>query len=61
MGGASKPAALTPSQGKKNNKNYAAPPSTPTQDLYDAIARGEYPEWHLFVQTMRPEDQDKFE
>eukprot|EP00887_Chlorella_sp_A99_P007959 scaffold12.g7959.t1 len=26
-----------------------------TQDLYDSIARGEYPEWRLFIQTMRPE------
>ena len=31
------------------------------QDLYDSIASGNYPEWHLMVQTMRPEDQDKFE
>jgi len=22
------------------------------QDLYDSIARGEYPEWKLFIQTM---------
>jgi catalase len=32
-----------------------------TQDLYDAIARGEYPEWRLFVQTMDPADEDKFD
>lgn len=32
-----------------------------TQDLYDAIARGEYPEWTLFIQTMDPADEDKFE
>jgi hypothetical protein len=29
------------------------PPLVP-QDLYDAIARGEYPEWRLFIQTMDP-------
>ena len=27
----------------------------PLQDLYDTIARGEYPEWKLCIQTMRPE------
>jgi len=32
-----------------------------TQDLYDAIARGEYPEWQLFLQTMSPADEDKFD
>lgn len=30
-----------------------------TQDLYDAIAAGDYPEWKLFIQTMEPADQDK--
>jgi catalase len=30
-----------------------------TQDLYDAIAAGDYPEWRLFIQTMDPADQDK--
>ena len=25
-----------------------------TQDLYDTIASGEYPEWQLLVQTMDP-------
>jgi hypothetical protein len=25
-----------------------------TQDLYDSIARGEYPEWQLLIQTMDP-------
>lgn len=24
------------------------------QDLFDAIARGEYPEWALYIQTMDP-------
>jgi catalase len=31
-----------------------------TQDLYDAIGSGEYPEWKLFIQTMDPCDEDKF-
>jgi len=31
-----------------------------TQDLYEAIAAGDYPEWRLFIQTMDPADQDKF-
>jgi hypothetical protein len=30
-----------------------------TQDLYDAIAAGDYPEWTLAIQTMDPADQDK--
>lgn len=32
-----------------------------TQDLYDAIARGDYPEWTLCLQVMDPADQDKFD
>ncbi|PSC73747.1 catalase isozyme 1 [Micractinium conductrix] len=32
-----------------------------TQDLYDSIARGEYPEWQLCIQTMEPEMADSFE
>eukprot|EP00899_Mesostigma_viride_P012603 jgi/Mesvir1/21343/Mv10026-RA.1 len=32
-----------------------------TQDLTEAIARGEYPEWKLMIQTMEPADQDKFD
>ena len=28
-----------------------------TQDLYDAIARGEFPEWRLCVQTMDPAEE----
>jgi catalase len=31
-----------------------------TQDLYEAIAAGDYPEWKLFIQTMDPADQDRF-
>lgn len=31
-----------------------------TKDLYDAIAAGNYPEWTLFIQTMDPADEDKF-
>ncbi|XP_074263843.1 catalase isozyme 1-like [Silene latifolia] len=32
-----------------------------TKDLYDAIASGNYPEWKLFIQTMDPADEDKFD
>nr|AAR97905.1 catalase [Solanum tuberosum] len=32
-----------------------------TKDLYDSIAAGNYPEWKLFIQTMDPEDVDKFD
>jgi catalase len=32
-----------------------------TRDLYDAIENGDYPEWDLFVQTMKPEDMDNFD
>lgn len=32
-----------------------------TQDLYDSIAAGSYPEWKLFIQTMDPEHEDKFD
>jgi catalase len=32
-----------------------------TKDLYDAIAAGDYPEWTLYIQTMDPADEDKFD
>ncbi|CAN6461861.1 unnamed protein product [Victoria cruziana] len=32
-----------------------------TKDLYDSIAAGNYPEWKLFIQTIPPEDVDKFD
>jgi len=32
-----------------------------TQDLYDAIAAGDYPEWKLMIQVMDPADEDKFD
>ncbi|KFM23952.1 Catalase isozyme 2 [Auxenochlorella protothecoides] len=32
-----------------------------TADLWDAVASGDYPEWGLFIQTMDPADEDKFE
>ncbi|XP_009149539.1 catalase-3 isoform X1 [Brassica rapa] len=32
-----------------------------TKDLHDAIASGNYPEWKLFIQTMDPADEDKFD
>ncbi|RWW46973.1 hypothetical protein BHE74_00047073, partial [Ensete ventricosum] len=38
-----------------NNHSHA------TQDLYDSIAAGTYPEWKLFIQTMDPEHEDSFD
>jgi len=32
-----------------------------TQDLYDSIAAGDYPEWTLCIQTMELADEDKFD
>ncbi|XP_059590679.1 catalase isozyme 1 isoform X1 [Vitis vinifera] len=32
-----------------------------TQDLYDSIAAGNYPEWKLFIQTIDPDHEDKFD
>jgi len=32
-----------------------------TQDLYDAIAAGNYPEWKLCIQTMNVEDENSFD
>ena len=32
-----------------------------TQDLYESIANGNYPEWKLFIQTLDPADEDKFD
>ncbi|KAE8695890.1 Nucleotide-sugar transporter family protein [Hibiscus syriacus] len=32
-----------------------------TQDLYDSIAAGSYPEWKLFIQIMDPADEDRFD
>lgn len=32
-----------------------------TKDLTDAIAAGDYPEWKLYIQTMDPLDQEKYE
>eukprot|EP01025_Chloroclados_australasicus_P005944 TRINITY_DN1194_c0_g1_i4.p1 TRINITY_DN1194_c0_g1~~TRINITY_DN1194_c0_g1_i4.p1 ORF type:complete len:559 (-),score=38.84 TRINITY_DN1194_c0_g1_i4:382-1917(-) len=31
-----------------------------TQDLYDSIAKGDYPEWKLLIQIMDPADEHKF-
>lgn len=31
-----------------------------TQDLFDAIASGNYPEWTLMIQTMEVADEHKF-
>ncbi|KAK4744014.1 hypothetical protein SAY87_010326 [Trapa incisa] len=32
-----------------------------TKDLYDSIAAGNYPVWNLFIQTMDPDDEDKYD
>lgn len=32
-----------------------------TQDLYDSIASGNYPEWKFFIQIIDPADEDKFD
>lgn len=32
-----------------------------TKDLYDSIAAGNYPEWKLYIQTMDPAHEDKFD
>ncbi|KAL1309229.1 hypothetical protein HN51_051918 [Arachis hypogaea] len=32
-----------------------------TQDLYDSIAAGNYPEWKLYFQTMDPDHEDNFD
>ncbi|KAL0366488.1 UNVERIFIED_CONTAM: Catalase isozyme 3 [Sesamum radiatum] len=32
-----------------------------TQDLYDSIAAGNYPEWKLFIQIMDPDHEDRFD
>ncbi|KAF7141503.1 hypothetical protein RHSIM_Rhsim06G0006600 [Rhododendron simsii] len=32
-----------------------------TKDLYDSIAVGNYPEWKLFIQTIDPDHEDRFD
>lgn len=32
-----------------------------TKDLYDTIASGSFPEWRLYIQTMNPNDEDKYD
>ncbi|KAK6160816.1 hypothetical protein DH2020_004197 [Rehmannia glutinosa] len=32
-----------------------------TQDLYDSIAAGNYPEWKLFIQIIDPDHEDRFD
>jgi catalase len=32
-----------------------------TQDLFEAIAAGNFPEWQLCIQTMDPADEDRFD
>ncbi|XP_042376220.1 catalase isozyme 2-like [Zingiber officinale] len=38
-----------------NNHSHA------TQDLYDSIAAGNFPEWKLFIQILNPEHEDRFD
>jgi catalase len=32
-----------------------------TNDLYNTIAKGDFPKWELYVQMIKPEDLDKFD
>ncbi|MQK22199.1 catalase, partial [Escherichia coli] len=32
-----------------------------TQDLYESIAAGNYPEWKLYIQVMDPDHEDRFD
>ncbi|KAI5288106.1 peroxisomal catalase A [Ascosphaera aggregata] len=41
-------------------KMAAENPDWHTQDLYDAIERGEYPSWTAYVQVLSPEQAEKF-
>lgn len=36
-------------------------PENATQDLFEAIERGDYPSWTCYVQVMSPEEAEKFE
>ncbi|KAF2099930.1 putative catalase [Rhizodiscina lignyota] len=38
----------------------SANPDWNTQDLFEAIARGEYPSWTFYVQVLDPKDAEKF-
>ncbi|GLT94514.1 hypothetical protein SLE2022_122520 [Rubroshorea leprosula] len=42
---------------KVGGTNY----SHATQDLYDSIAAGNYPEWKLYIQTIDPDHEDRFD
>jgi len=35
-------------------------PDYATQDLFDAIAKGDYPSWTVYIQVMKPEDADTY-
>lgn len=35
-------------------------PDYATRDLFEAIERGDYPSWTCYVQTMKPEEAEKF-
>ena len=35
-------------------------PDFHTQELFDAISRGQYPSWGLYVQVMEPEQAEKY-
>ncbi len=56
-----------PKQGIKNltqqeaNEIQATNFNHATQDLYDAIERGDYPEWELFVQIMSDDDHPELD
>lgn len=35
-------------------------PDYHTQDLFDAIARGDFPVWNFYIQIMEPEQAEKY-
>ncbi len=57
---------LKTDQGNKNLTNEEAGkmasenPDHHTQDLFEAIQRGEYPSWTVYVQVLTPEQAEKF-
>lgn len=57
---------LKTDQGNKTMTNAEAGemasknPDFATQDLFEAIKRGEYPSWTVYVQVLTPEDAEKF-
>lgn len=42
------------------DKLKASDPDHATRDLFEAIERGEYPAWNVYVQIMKPEDAENY-